>query len=83
MRIDVTAEDIEKGFPDSPCFCPIALAVKRIKPSYVEVLVGRETIIVGSYLAGSYSYILPTIARDFIRRFDMGYGEIGPFSFEV
>lgn len=78
MIIDVTAEDIEKGFPDSPCFCPIARAVKRIKASYSDVVVESEMI-----LAGSDKFILPQIARDFIRRFDMGYGEIGPFSFEV
>lgn len=77
MVINVTAEDISNGIPGSACYCPIALAIKRIKPSYYNATVGEMTI-----LAGSNFFFMPSDAMNFIKRFDSAL-KVEPFSFEV
>src|SRR5260370_20763884 len=80
MRIRVTQRDIDEGV-QSNCFrCPVACAVKRVFKA-TEVW-GREIIIVRK--AGSQrTYVTPTAAVDFIKRFDSAMLEFAspkPFS---
>lgn len=64
VRVEVTAEDIERGRRKGPCSCPIALAARRALGCYVNVQ--PRTI----RLAGATVCSLPMVAQDFIMRFD-------------
>ncbi len=71
MKIQVTKEDIEKGeIKDRKC-CPIALALRRIGFTNVEVTC-EMTIHPTSFL--------PNNARLFVTEFDVGI-PVKPFSF--
>lgn len=45
MKIKVLKRDIENGKKSSPCYCPVALAIKRYTKSK-QVIVGKNEIIV-------------------------------------
>jgi len=71
IKISVTAEDIRDGEQNTPCFCPIALAIKRAIPDFKMLGVGKTEVNINNR-----RYTLPLIA---------GYGEeiysLGPFEF--
>jgi hypothetical protein len=75
MLIRVTATDIKNGKRHEPCFCPIALAIKR--QARLSVYIGHINAYVGP---GIYS--LPPEATAFIRRFDLGK-PVKPFLFNL
>ena len=78
MKIEVTAEDISKGYPGSYGSCPVALAMQR---AY-----GREDISVGIkgwWLHGEdHERYLPFEVGTFIVKFDRN-NIVEPFSFEL
>lgn len=74
MLISVTQEDIDKGERDCGK-CPIALAASRAIGIPVDVG-NREAWINGS------PRVMPSIARQFILRFDAQLA-VKPFSFEL
>ena len=86
IKISVTAEDIRDGEQNTPCFCPIALAIKRAIPDFKMLGVGKTEVNINNR-----RYTLPLIAVDFIEKFDArnfplkGYGKeiysLGPFEF--
>ncbi len=73
--IEVTQGDIELGIEGSLCGCPIARALSRMFPGFNGV--SR----VSCEIDGS-RYMLPDIAREFIRRFDRGLS-VAPFTFTL
>lgn len=82
MKIQVTLEDIQKGSPASPSYCPIARAAKRACGLDLQ----EEGIVVGSScirrLTSKDYKDLPRIAQDFIHRFDNRLS-VEPFEFEI
>ena len=89
MIINVTQSDIDNGIRNSTCSCPIALAAKRAindgaLPSVCcsDIEFEYKTERDGDVVYRFKSAYLPTIARDFIRKFDNG-GTVEPFSFEI
>ena len=78
MQIDVTIDDTQNG-SRLRCFCPIALAMRRV--------IG-QTVAVNGPSAHWYDgmlrrkVLLPTQAIAFIRRFDVGEA-VEPFTFQV
>jgi hypothetical protein len=79
VKVKVTAGDIKRGIPEDECKCPIARALKRtFKTRDVEVHAFK------CYVDGRI-YDLPSFARTFIYRFDMGDRDVAgqPFEFEL
>lgn len=76
MKIEITVDDIALGQRLSCLKCPIALAMKRKTNKFLAVL-NTAVRIEGS------SYLLPTVAQQFIVDFDSGCRPVGPFSFEL
>lgn len=75
--IEIKQEDIDYGSIDSPCFCPIALAIKRtlkiesgVWVDYLKVFVKDE------------EFVLPHAVTNFIQGFDLGL-PVAPFEFEL
>lgn len=90
MKIHVTKEDIENGVMRSSCYCPIALALKRVLKIPCEVDVCDYVFINNWELEKNASIHLPKAAIDFIGLFDRdrsltakSFLPINPFSFEV
>ncbi len=79
MKIKVTKTHIKNGMRDSSCFCPIALAVKKIikPPSARDVEVEYHLCRINNLY-----YRLPQTAREFITAFDNGH-HVEPFEFEL
>lgn len=45
MKIEVTREDIEDGVQGSPCWCPLAIAARRVfTTGKIEVVVGLSQV---------------------------------------
>ena len=83
VTIDVTAEDIAKGLPDSACECPIAFAVQRCVPHASEVAVTNFNIRARlNPFALLQRMVLPAPAQAFIRQFDRRE-QVKPFSFAI
>ncbi len=79
--IKVTAEDIKRGIADSCWNCPIALAANRLDKNMSKWNKTRvtETQII---IPGKKKQDLPSTAKDFIERFDLGE-KVEPFTFEI
>lgn len=77
MKVTVTEEDIALGLPNNRWQCPIACAIKRSKKDVSIVSVSTLDMRVNNHW-----YILPSVARSFIRQFDAG-GAVEPFEFEA
>jgi hypothetical protein len=76
LTIDVTQEDIERGY--IVCRdCPIELAVMRADKTINFVKAGKLGLIMKNNC-----YALPSIALEFIEKFDNGH-KVEPFSFEI
>lgn len=68
MKIQVTQEDIDNGWPLDSCMCPVALAIKRHITEF-DTLVG-------------YYSKLPDECYKFMRSFDK-QKSVQPFEFEI
>lgn len=76
VTIDVTQDDIAHGKPEDGCYCPIALAARRVLVALPNLFVDSETL----YLTGQpdpaanpYAQphvSLPEAAQDFVLDFD-------------
>lgn len=88
--VEVNQEDISKGVKNSPCNCPIALALKRLFPSAFRVYVNSyNDIQSGSWWSANISlkgtslgFDLSPEATTFANNFDFGR-PVEPFSFTV
>ena len=85
MRIQVTAKDIKNGSRLACSRCPVALAVKRVVKCF-RVSVGADvlTVYYGPEGTGApYNlFVLPSIAKNFIRMFDIGL-PVSPIEFDL
>lgn len=74
LHIKVTSKDIENGFPNEPCKCPIALALIRAFPHdrLIPSVTGYAIEFIDSL--GRWYMYCPTTREieDFIRTFDSG-----------
>ena len=92
MKVSVTLEDIRLGKKRNPCWCPIALAIRRasglkspidaepdeaISDDSRRCEVGGRTVA----LRGKV-YSLPLEAMFFVAEFDRG-NQVSPFEFEL
>lgn len=75
VQIEVTAEDIKGGIPDTPYSCPVALAAKRA--TGLRVWVHTHTINIEGRPAD-----LPDCAISFIASFDDNKA-VEPFAFDI
>jgi hypothetical protein len=77
IKVSVTADDIAKGVRQSPCDCPVALAVARalgIKGGYGGIDVDAEGVsLMGKRNLRKASRSLPWDARRFMADFDAGH----------
>lgn len=81
ITIDVTAEDIANGIPETCDRCPIALAAKRLgEKTYAQVFRSRIELYNG--FGQWVCFKTPPVARAFIRRFDK-HRPVQPFTFEL
>lgn len=80
MTIHVTAEDISRGRENRRCsmFDPIGLAASRVLGP--NPMVREDCIVAGP---ASTRYLLPEIARKFVRWCEAGKEPLTPFSFEI
>jgi len=76
MRIDVTQDDIANGIRKDPCWCPIALAVRRATGAPCKVDTDEITLSCGAYIP------TPESAAKFVMTYD-DFGAAIPFSFEL
>lgn len=81
MKIHVKRKHIKAGKKGDPYYCPIALAIKELKPNYQHIHVGGCDI---SYIHKDTEYWLdlPEEASDFIDNFDEG-DKVKPFTFKA
>ena len=78
-KIRVKQEHIERGIQESPCCCPIALALKE----QINTFDSRFVQVLGRFVSLGYyekRIQLPRSAKRFVRRFDYGY-KTKPFNF--
>lgn len=80
MKIQVTRNDIRKGIPDHPAFCPIARAIKRRTHKPVAVTGDYIAIFYRKQVATGYNTSIKVEA--FIHDFDIGE-KVKPFTFEL
>lgn len=83
ITIDVTQECIDKGIQEDVAYCPIALAIRKVKPN-TEISVLSEDVTIDIF-DPEYFFLkgnLPPQASNFIYAFDGGY-LVEPFSFEL
>ena len=77
MVIDVTQEDIDKGWSGISFACPVARAVKRVTGyGWRAVSVGIR----GNISVGGGHFNIPEVER-FVTIFDEGFHRPRPFSF--
>jgi hypothetical protein len=86
---NVTADDIAHGHKDSPCGCPIALAICRtlgIDPELGNIDVDDRGVFLarngGASMLRRASGPLPKAASQFMRGFDAGR-PVEPFTFRL
>lgn len=91
ITIKVTAEHISRGVRNSPCQCPIAQAIKdtirdhvlsSAKPQAQMVFVHNWAVTVRG-ASKVFCPILPSVAQQFIDRFDTRSSQVVPFEFEL
>ena len=96
VRVKVTQEHIDRGFPGAPETCPIAHAVRDAMPEARNIYVDASTppsltpvqdvveLEVPSYGGFMSARIgkLSKAARDFIKAFDRG-ADVKPFTFTM
>jgi len=75
--------DIDDGLPNDPLNCPIAQTMRRIGAESVEVC----SLTMEFYWPATrttYTILLPSTARKFIKRYDDDNGEpVNPITFEL
>lgn len=78
MKINVTQEDIDNGKVRNSCYCPVALAMRRVtKETWSVTGIG---LFCDSKIGLNKS--TPKSVLQFIRAFDIGM-PVSPFEFEV
>lgn len=84
MRIEVTAEDIERGMQSNACRCPVALAITRAvgREAFVSIGLARFGSPFRDDGGRSFDVKLPDSATEFYQRFDQ-YKAVAPFSFDL
>jgi hypothetical protein len=81
MLIEVTQEDIDAGKREDCRNCPIALAVKRACPNWLNIAVSWQ--VEADTINGDPIEIqLPQEAEDFVGMFDDGM-KVQPFTFTL
>lgn len=78
--IEVTQEDIEKGFQRQPFECAVALACYRAIGDQVEV---APTFITCGQLPNGWHVSTTPEVKKFIEDFDIHKGFVQPFSFSI
>lgn len=79
INISVTQSMIDQGRPFYPDSCPVAFAFYKLFPGE-EILVGNEFVTLPEL---DQYYLLPQVAKEWIRIFDNGEAEVSPFEFEA
>lgn len=85
LHVEVTAEDIANGKRETACYCPIALALKRLGVKDPDVFGEREECVSVPCDDDEEPwdhYQLPDEAIDFVVKFDLG-AEVAPFAFDL
>lgn len=78
ITVDVTQQDIDCGYPSSGLTCPVALALKRIRPSEAGwVCAGPLELHIGGQ-----KWETPDEVFQFMDNFDKGKA-VKPFSFTL
>jgi hypothetical protein len=74
LKVTVTQSDIDAGVARECGRCPVALALARVVPAGLTVIVGciSATLLSGAPTLPSFHTEIPEIARDFISAFDEG-----------
>ena len=68
ITVNVTAQNIAKGTPGDPYYCPIALALRA--KGYKDAVVGSDGINVTTRSGRQREYTVPARAVKFIKSFD-------------
>ncbi len=86
IRINVTARDILLGKPGAACACPIHRAAQRVFRKAQNIKVTERCLHVRTLqVLPTRTYILPKVAQEFIRCFDLDSTRhwVKPFQFTV
>lgn len=86
MKITVTQEHIDKGKRKDHKCCPIALALKEAglrNPSVVPGWATYQDFDWGGKRRTTQHRRLPTVAINFVVKFDKGWGICLPFEFQL
>lgn len=75
MKVTIKRKHIRNGQPNSPDYCPIAIALN-------EKFGGNAKVNEDNLLLFGLNFHLPADAQYFIKRFDNG-DPVKPFSFEL
>lgn len=84
MKVIVTQDHIDHGYPGTPSSCPVALALKETSTDFANVIVGpfwfssRNEEFQITYGVTN----LPKKVQQFIRKFDTSK-PVKPFLFEI
>jgi len=82
VTIEVMNEHIEKGEPEDPCNCPVALALSEKTGLVCEVY--PDSIRVGGNLFDKCAHFkAPASVTKFVNKFDGQIGKVKPFSFKL
>jgi hypothetical protein len=71
MKITITDEHIAMGTPNSPCFCPIALALAELPLAYTA-RVRESTCTVAKADGETRTFTLTQAAQAFVAAYDQG-----------
>ena len=87
MTIEVGDQDIVNGSANSSHSCPIALALMRsVRSTWAptDFPYGQASVLVlkASCFVGTKRFLLPAIARTFVKRLDAGE-TVKPFTFRL
>lgn len=83
ITVDITQADINKGVRGSPTWCPIALIVKRMFPTAVQISASRTGVQV-VFITHSLRFEGPSTMYDWVGTFDRrGPDHVQPRSFRL
>lgn len=81
-KVEVTAEDIQKGVQLNCDACPVHRALSRVFPEFDKIVVHEQEALV-EYQGWSRKVNFPEEAEKFIRAFDRNHESVEPFSFDL
>ena len=77
LSVDVTQDDIDKGDPRHPGFCPVALAISRVFPGGARLCtVGSRAVQITCGADHHYEYSLDPETENFVHLFDLCEGHV-------